>query len=78
EYICFSIANIINSDVRVSDALGSVSFLLEEDEHKIEYIFDNLKQQNNQRKEIQKKLTQESIVQAYQLNQQKNSLCILL
>ncbi|ABO47292.1 single-stranded-DNA-specific exonuclease RecJ [Francisella tularensis] len=78
EYIGFSIAPILNSDGRVSDALGSVSFLLEEDEHKIEDIFDNLKQQNNQRKEIQKKLTQEAIVQAYQLNQQKNSLCILL
>ncbi|MBK2110738.1 single-stranded-DNA-specific exonuclease RecJ [Francisella tularensis subsp. novicida FSC159] len=78
EYIGFSIAPILNSDGRVSDALGSVSFLLEEDENKIEDIFDNLKQQNNQRKEIQKKLTQEAIVQAYQLNQQKNSLCILL
>lgn len=56
EYIGFSIAPILNSDGRVSDALGSVSFLLEEDEHKIEDIFDNLKQQNNQRKEIQKNL----------------------
>ncbi|MDE4992313.1 single-stranded-DNA-specific exonuclease RecJ, partial [Francisella tularensis subsp. holarctica] len=78
EYIGFSIAPILNSDGRVSDALCSVSFLLEEDEHKIEDIFDNLKQQNNQSKEIQKKLTQEAIVQAYQLNQQNNSLCILL
>ena len=78
EYIGFSIVPILNSDGRVSDALGSVSFLLEEDEHKIEDIFDNLKQQNNQRKEIQKKLTQEAIAQAHQLNQQKNSLCILL
>ena len=78
EYIGFSIIPILNSDGRVSDALGSVSFLLEEDEHKIEDIFDNLKQQNNQRKEIQKKLTQEAIAQAHQLNQQKNSLCILL
>ncbi|AEB28368.1 single-stranded-DNA-specific exonuclease RecJ [Francisella hispaniensis] len=78
EYIGFNIAPILNSDGRVSDALGSVSFLLEEDEHKIENIFDNLKQQNNQRKEIQKKLTQEAIAQAYHLNQQKKSLCILL
>ncbi|APC91959.1 MULTISPECIES: single-stranded-DNA-specific exonuclease RecJ [Francisella] len=78
EYIGFNIAPILNSDGRVSDALGSVSFLLEEDKHNIEVIFNNLKQQNNQRKEIQKKLTQEAIAQAHQLNQQKNSLCILL
>lgn len=78
EYIGFSIAPILNSDGRVSDALGSVGFLLEDDEEKIEDIFDNLKQQNNQRKEIQKKLTQEAVIQADHLNVNKNALCILL
>ncbi|AIT09168.1 single-stranded DNA exonuclease [Candidatus Francisella endociliophora] len=78
EYIGFSIAPILNSDGRVSDALGSVSFLLEENDEKIEEIFDNLKEQNNQRKEIQKTLTQEAMLQAQQLNETKKSLCILL
>lgn len=78
EYIGFSIAPILNSDGRVSDALGSVSFLLEEDDEKIENIFNNLKNQNNQRKDIQKQITQEAIVQANGLNDTKNSLCILL
>lgn len=78
EYIGFSIAPILNSDGRVSDALGSVSFLLEDDDEKIENIFNNLKDQNNQRKEIQKQITQEAIVQASDLNSTKKSLCILL
>ncbi|API86372.1 single-stranded-DNA-specific exonuclease RecJ [Francisella uliginis] len=78
EYIGFSIAPILNSDGRVSDALGSVSFLLEEDDEKIENIFNNLKDQNNQRKDIQKQITQEAIVQASDLNNTKKSLCILL
>ncbi|QIW09733.1 single-stranded-DNA-specific exonuclease RecJ [Francisella sp. LA112445] len=78
EYIGFSIAPILNSDGRVSDALGSVSFLLEEDDEKIENIFNNLKNQNNQRKDIQKQITQEAIVQASDLNNTKKSLCILL
>lgn len=78
EYIGFSIAPILNSDGRVSDALGSVSFLVEENDEKIEEIFENLKEQNNQRKEIQKTLTQEAMLQAQQLNETKNSLCILL
>ncbi|MED7789141.1 single-stranded-DNA-specific exonuclease RecJ [Francisella sp. 19X1-34] len=78
EYIGFSIAPILNSDGRVSDALGSVSFLLEENDEKIEKIFNNLKNQNNQRKDIQKQITQEAIVQAIDLNGTKKSLCILL
>ncbi|WP_150466559.1 single-stranded-DNA-specific exonuclease RecJ [Francisella sp. SYW-9] len=78
EYIGFSIAPILNSDGRVSDALGSVSFLLEEDDEKIENIFNSLKNQNNQRKDIQKQITQEAIVQASDLSNTKKSLCILL
>lgn len=56
EYISFSIAPLLNSDGRVSDALGSVSFLLENDERKIEETYENLTKQNSQRKEIQKSL----------------------
>ncbi|MEY8767811.1 single-stranded-DNA-specific exonuclease RecJ [Francisella philomiragia] len=78
EYISFSIAPLLNSDGRVSDALGSVSFLLENDELKIEETFENLTKQNNQRKEIQKKLTYEAITKAHQLDNDNNSLCILL
>ncbi|ASG69002.1 single-stranded-DNA-specific exonuclease RecJ [Francisella halioticida] len=78
EYIGFSIAPILNSDGRVSDALGSVSFLLEEDDERIENTFNNLKNQNNQRKEIQKQITQEAIAQASDLDNSKKSLCILL
>lgn len=78
EYIGFSIAPILNSDGRVSDALGSVSFLLENDDEKIEDIFSNLKNQNEQRKEIQKQITQEAMSQANDLNNTRKSLCILL
>ncbi|MGQ4002454.1 single-stranded-DNA-specific exonuclease RecJ [Francisellaceae bacterium CB299] len=78
EYIGFSIAPILNSDGRVADALGSVSFLLEEDELKAAAIFENLKEQNNSRKDIQKLLTIEAMSQARELDATKNSLCILL
>jgi single-stranded-DNA-specific exonuclease len=78
EYIGFSIAPILNSDGRVADALGSVSFLLEEDELKAADTFENLKKQNNNRKDIQKQLTIEAMAQARELDSTKNSLCILL
>ncbi|MFT4693628.1 MAG: single-stranded-DNA-specific exonuclease [Francisella sp.] len=78
EYIGFSIAPILNSDGRVADALGSVSFLLEEDELKATDTFENLKEQNNNRKDIQKLLTIEAMSQARELDSTKNSLCILL
>ncbi len=78
EYIGFSIAPILNSDGRVADALGSVSFLLEEDELKAAATFENLKEQNNNRKDIQKLLTIEAMSQARELDITKNSLCILL
>ena len=76
EYIGFSIAPILNSDGRLADALGSVSFLLENDEKKADNIFNNLKEQNNQRKDIQKQLTEQAITKARELN--KKSICILL
>ena len=78
EYIGFSIAPILNSDGRVADALGSVSFLLEEDDLKAADTFENLKEQNNNRKDIQKLLTVEAMAQARELDGTKNSLCILL
>ena len=78
EYIGFSIAPILNSDGRVADALGSVSFLLEEDELKAVDTFENLKEQNNNRKDIQKQLTIDAMAQARELDSTKNSLCILL
>jgi single-stranded-DNA-specific exonuclease len=78
EYIGFSIAPILNSDGRVADALGSVSFLLEQDELKAADIFENLKEQNTNRKEIQKQITAEAMKQARVLDKTKSSLCILL
>ncbi|AJC49392.1 single-stranded-DNA-specific exonuclease RecJ [Allofrancisella guangzhouensis] len=78
EYIGFSIAPILNSDGRVADALGSVNFLLESDIERIADIFQNLTEQNNQRKEIQKQLSDEVMKQAQELNHTKNSLCIFL
>ena len=78
EYIGFSIAPILNSDGRVADALGSVSFLLEEDGLKAADTFENLKEQNNNRKDIQKLLTVEAMAQARELDGTKSSLCILL
>ncbi|AXA34182.1 single-stranded-DNA-specific exonuclease RecJ [Francisella adeliensis] len=78
EYIGFSIAPILNSDGRVADALGSVSFLLEQDELKAADIFENLKEQNTNRKEIQKQITADAMRQARVLDKTKSSLCILL
>lgn len=78
EYIGFSIAPILNSDGRVADALGSVSFLLESDELKAADTFENLKEQNTNRKEIQKQITIDAMAQARVLDNTNLSLCILL
>jgi single-stranded-DNA-specific exonuclease len=78
EYIGFSIAPILNSDGRVSDALGSVSFLLEYDDDKATDTFNNLKKQNEQRKTIQKTLSSEAVAKARILDDTNKSICVLL
>ena len=78
EYIGFSIAPILNSDGRVSDALSSVSFLLEDNESKADETFNSLKKQNEQRKTIQKALSTEAVSKARILDDTNKSICILL
>lgn len=78
EYIGFNVAPILNSDGRISDALGSVGFLLQEDESQISDTFDALTKQNNERKNIQKDITKQALSQAIELDKNNSSLCILL
>lgn len=78
QYIGFTVAPILNSDGRVADALGSVNFLLSDCEEDIEEKFESLKIQNDERKQIQKQISEEALNKAKELNESKNSLCILL
>lgn len=63
----FTIGPLLNSDGRLADALGSVSFLLTEEKHQAQSWAQTLWQQNQQRKHIQKHLVQQAMQQAQQL-----------
>ena len=79
EYIGFTIGPLLNSDGRLSDAFSSVSFLLSEDKIETNQWIEYLSQQNENRKAIQKKLTENAISQAYELVSKKyKSLCIYI
>ncbi len=54
----FQIAPLLNSDGRLSDALSSVNLLLSKDMTTVKSVIDDLQQQNQQRKQIQKTLFQ--------------------
>ena len=76
EYIGFTIAPLLNSNGRMSDAFGSVNFLLAE--NNIKEYFDELKQNNNIRKQVQKDITNKALEQAIEIDRIKNSLVIYL
>ena len=76
EYIGFTIAPLLNSNGRMSNAFGSVNFLLAE--NNIKEYFDELKQNNNIRKQVQKDITNKALEQAIEIDRIKNSLVIYL
>lgn len=79
EYIGFTIGPLLNSDGRLSDAFSSVSFLLSDNEPETHQWVKYLTEQNEQRKVIQKTITDDAILQARTLmTEDKNSLCIYL
>ena len=61
EDLGFIIGPLLNSDGRLSDALGSVNFLLSKDIHEAHPYAELLWQQNEERKRIQKELIQEAL-----------------
>ena len=78
EYIGFTVAPILNSDGRVSDALGSVNFLSADDDTLLKSKFEALKQQNKERKFIQKNITNQAMIMARAKDETHNGICILL
>lgn len=75
----FKIGPLLNSDGRLSSALGSVSFLLAQDDGEAQQWVSYLKDQNQLRKTIQDKVTQLALAQAQlQYKAGKSSLCLFL
>lgn len=66
ELISFTIAPLLNSDGRLSDAMSSVNFLLCEDISLLQSWIDILQTQNTERKLIQHKITDEAMQIAQQ------------
>ncbi len=66
----FTIGPLLNSDGRLADALGSVSFLLTETTEQAQPWAQTLWQQNQQRKHIQKHLVKQAMQHAQQLVEQ--------
>jgi len=79
EDLGYKIGPLLNSDGRLACAFGSVSFLLAPDRESAKRWVAHLQVQNEERKAIQKKITQLAIESAWeQLEQNKKSLCIFL
>lgn len=79
EFLGFVIAPLLNSDGRMSDALSSVSFLLNEDHQKTKEWVEFLQQQNNHRKAIQKEMTSKAMIEASkQYAKGASSICVYL
>ena len=78
-FLGFVIAPLLNSDGRMSDALSSVSFLLNENDQKTDQWVEFLQKQNKKRKEIQKEMTAKALVEAsMQYGLGKSSICVYL
>ena len=77
--IGFKIAPLLNSDGRLSCAFGSVSFLLsEEDQESLKWV-RQLMETNQTRKDIQKKITDQAMMQGLEVcNEETYSLCLFL
>ena len=79
EFLGFVIAPLLNSDGRMSDALSSVSFLLNEDHQKTKEWVEFLQQQNQKRKAIQKEMTAKAMLEASaQYTKGASSICVYL
>ena len=79
EDLGFKVGPLLNSDGRLACAFGSVSFLLAKTVTEATEWIEHLQQQNTERKNIQKNITREGIVQAHsQVSANKYSLCIFL
>lgn len=75
----FKIGPMLNSDGRLSSALGSVSFLLAIDEDEAQKWVSHLHTQNLTRKDIQDKITKMATIKALEQTQQgQMGICILL
>ena len=79
EFLGFVIAPLLNSDGRMSDALSSVSFLLNEDHQKTTKWVNFLQNQNKKRKDIQQEITAKAMVEASkQYAKGSFSICVYL
>ncbi len=79
EDLGFLIGPLLNSDGRLSDALGSVSFLLAPDAESASRSVQNLFQQNEERKRIQKELVKDALHQAeHQVLSGRSSIVVYL
>ena len=79
EDLGFLIGPLLNSDGRLSDALGSVSFLLAPDLESASRWVENLYQQNQERKRIQQELVTDALRQAeHQVMSGRSSIVVYL
>ncbi|WP_395946538.1 DHH family phosphoesterase [Caedibacter taeniospiralis] len=79
EFLGFVIAPLLNSDGRMSDALSSVSFLLNEQPEKTGEWVEFLQQQNQKRKVIQKEMTEKAMIEASKQYQKgRSGICVYL
>ncbi len=67
EFIGFTIGPMLNSDGRLSDAFSSVNFLLSESSQESNHWVNELTKQNEQRKLIQKNITDQAMREAVKL-----------
>lgn len=79
EDLGFKIGPLLNSDGRLSSALGSVSFLLTENDSDAASLLSLLQEQNKERRTIQQEITTQGLKKAHQqVFLQRLSLCIYL
>lgn len=79
EDLGFKIGPLLNSDGRLASALGSVSFLLATSDQEAQAWVAELSAQNQERKAIQRRITEAGLIKASQLVQTgHNSLSIFL
>lgn len=79
EDLGFKIGPLLNSDGRLANAFGSVSFLLSESLEEAHNWLEHLQEQNKVRRGIQKTITLDGLTQAKkQVDANRCSLCIFL
>lgn len=79
EDLGFKVGPLLNSDGRLATAFGSVSFLLADDLASAEQWINHLQQQNTERRDIQRKITEQGLkIAEQQVSAGRHSLCIYL